>query len=574
MTVTSVTSGRTSSGVVLSSGSTEYVFAGGVAVSTVVSNGGTDIVYSGGIVRDTIVSNGGTEYVSGGVASATIISSGGYQYVAGGSATNTVLAGGTEVVWSGDVTKTTISSGGYQDVAAGGVASETIVSNGGVLNVLFGGVASGAVVSSGGELVLNAGATQYATSVGGGGKLDLASAAYASGGSASIDASDVLTITEGGHTYTLQLAGGYAGETVSLASDGSGGTTVSIVCFAAGTAIRTVRDGAVVDVAVETLAVGDAVVTSSGCARQIRWIGHRRVIDCRRSTRRHEVMPICILAHAFGPDAPKRDLWVSPGHGICVDVVGEVLIPAHALVNNATIAQIDVDEVTYWHLELESHDILLAENLAVESYLDLGNRAFFVGNGAVTLFAAPDATPNSLDDLCRPFHHDDLLVEVVRVQMRERAKALGWTIDEAPSHDLHLLVDGARIDPEMQGRNARFAVPAGAGDVWLISGISRPADVSKNNDLRRLGACVVCFAIDDGRGAEQIILPIDPRLDEGFYFIEDPHWRWTNGRAKLPAELFAHSLKGCTLRVTLAGEPLPRWRAPESLAPWGLRSAV
>ncbi len=33
--------------------------------------------------------------------------------------------------------------------------------------------------------------------------------------------------------------------------------------------------------------------------------------------------------------------------------------------------------VTYWHVELDAHDILLAEGLPAESYLDWGDRPFF-----------------------------------------------------------------------------------------------------------------------------------------------------------------------------------------------------
>ena len=46
-----------------------------------------------------------------------------------------------------------------------------------------------------------------------------------------------------------------------------------------------------------------------------------------------------------------------------------------ALVNGTTITQVEVDEVTYWHVELDSHDVILAEGPPAESYLEMGNRA-------------------------------------------------------------------------------------------------------------------------------------------------------------------------------------------------------
>ena len=196
------------------------------------------------------------------------------------------------------------------------------------------------------------------------------------------------------------------------------------VCFASGTRIRILR-GEAVDVAVEELAVGDLAVTSSGAARAIKWIGHR-ILDPRRHPRPSDAMPVRIAAHALGENRPARDLWVSPGHAICLDMVGEVLIPASSLINGSSIRQIDVETVAYWHVELDSHDILVAENLAAESYLDVGNRQFFNESGVVDLHATPDAGSRINAKFCRPTCHRGPLVDVVRSQLRLRAEALGW----------------------------------------------------------------------------------------------------------------------------------------------------
>ena len=186
-------------------------------------------------------------------------------------------------------------------------------------------------------------------------------------------------------------------------------TETAVTCFVTGTQIRTMRG----DVAVEHLAAGDLVVTASGETRAIRWIGHR-TMDCSRHPAPAEVMPVRIAAHAFGPDRPARDLVVSPGHAICVEMMGENLIPASSLLNGTTIVQQDVQRVTYWHVELDSHDLLLAENLPAESYLDMDNRSFFADAAAVMLHATPDAPVMTHADFCRPFHASGLVVEAVR----------------------------------------------------------------------------------------------------------------------------------------------------------------
>ncbi len=141
-------------------------------------------------------------------------------------------------------------------------------------------------------------------------------------------------------------------------------------CFAAGTRIRTVRG----DVAVEDVRVGDAVpVVVGGGVSRVVWIGHRRV-ECGRHPAPRKVWPVRVRADAFGPGLPARDLYLSPDHALYVE---EVLIPVRYLMDGAAIAQVPVERVTYDHIELERHDVVLAEGLAAESFLDTGGKRMF-----------------------------------------------------------------------------------------------------------------------------------------------------------------------------------------------------
>ncbi len=79
-------------------------------------------------------------------------------------------------------------------------------------------------------------------------------------------------------------------------------------------------------------------------------------------------------AEAFAPGIPQRELFLSPDHAVAID---GVLIPIRYLVNGRTVLPVPRDHVHYFHVELARHDILLAENLPCESYLDTGNRADF-----------------------------------------------------------------------------------------------------------------------------------------------------------------------------------------------------
>ncbi|OJW25141.1 MAG: hypothetical protein BGO51_27850 [Rhodospirillales bacterium 69-11] len=143
-------------------------------------------------------------------------------------------------------------------------------------------------------------------------------------------------------------------------------------CFAAGTRIDTDRG----PVAVEALRVGDALPTClDGRMRRIRWIG-RRHVACAAHPDPARVRPVRIAAGAFGEGLPRRDLYLSPDHAIHVD---GVLVPVKHLVNGTSISRTLVSAVTYYHVELDRHDVIRAEGLPVETYLEASDRTAFDG---------------------------------------------------------------------------------------------------------------------------------------------------------------------------------------------------
>jgi hypothetical protein len=161
----------------------------------------------------------------------------------------------------------------------------------------------------------------------------------------------------------------------------SGGTITSAgslvpSCFASGTHIET-PDG---DRRVETLSAGDHVTLHDGQTAAIIWIGHRHV-DCRHHPAPDTVRPVRVRLGAFGYELPRRDLMLSPDHAV---YVRGVLVPIRYLINGTSIVQEAWDTVEYFHVELQAHDIILAEGLPVESYLETGHRAAFDNAGPVT----------------------------------------------------------------------------------------------------------------------------------------------------------------------------------------------
>ncbi len=212
-----------------------------------------------------------------------------------------------------------------------------------------------------------------------------------------------------------------AGNTLTYAGNPNG-TSQVMPCFVRGTRIQTSGG----EVPVEALRAGDMVRTLSGVNRPIKWIGHRQV-NVGLSRERHLTAPIRIRHGSFADGMPHRDLLVSPDHAILVD---GMLICARQLLNGTTIWQEPGwDLVHYFHVELESHDILLAEGLAAESYLDTNNRGFF-GNGQMPLILHPDLTdkadyPTRESHSCAPFVSDEARVRPVWQRLSDRAASLG-----------------------------------------------------------------------------------------------------------------------------------------------------
>ncbi|WP_264045570.1 Hint domain-containing protein [Methylobacterium flocculans] len=197
------------------------------------------------------------------------------------------------------------------------------------------------------------------------------------------------------------------------------GDYVTPVCFVTGTGIRVIRDGREADVAVEDLRVGDRAVTASGTARPIVWIGHRDLAG-QGGALAHAQQPVRVSAGAFGDGLPTRDLTLSPGHPVLVgaddDAQGGHLVPIMCLINGTTIVRLPLATVTYWHVELDSHDILLAEGLAAESYIDGGDRPFFAQASDHALHN-PDFVAPGWSARCRPVAVDGPVVTAERARL-------------------------------------------------------------------------------------------------------------------------------------------------------------
>lgn len=557
-------------GVVLNAGTID-ISTGRLNVGSVttVTNGATlsvtggSFVQSGGTVTVTSLASftGGSNTISGGIFNAGSLQIG--DGVTGG--TFLVLNGGTIDGNLGSAAVTTVKSGATlsvlgstSDIKSTLTGTGTIAIGGGSTLTLDGSsAASGLDISLGGvssKLVL--GSTSVLTG------FHATVTGLIDGGSASVfkNAIEITGVGSGViatfNSGTITLSGSatgsivldpsqlYADTTQAEVTFSGGNTDIflfnSAVCFAEGTRILTDRG----DVAVETLAEGDMIATVGHGTRPVKWVGFRR-IDLTAHPRAAFAAPIRISRGAFAENQPQRDLLVSPDH--CLFVDGK-LIPAKLLINDMTIVQeLETKAVSYYHVELDRHAVLLAEGLPAESYLDTGNRSFF-SNAGMALMLHPEFHVNAglncwEQDACAPLAVSDSAVQPVWQGLATRAEALGFTRPEIATTDdadLRLVVGGRSFRPVSAHANRHvFVLPAGTASVRLVSRAGAPADIQPwLEDHRQLGVAVSRILLRSG--AELAEVPVDhPALRQGWHAVEAEGramWRWTDGSAVLPIE--------------------------------------
>jgi uncharacterized repeat protein (TIGR03803 family) len=177
-----------------------------------------------------------------------------------------------------------------------------------------------------------------------------------------------LTLDSHGNLFGTTFAGGANNDGTVFELGNI--VTDAVACYCRATLILTDQG----EIPVENLAIGDHVIGRSGAGRPIKWIG-RRSYHGRFVIGREDILPICIKAGALDDNLPRRDLWISPHHAMYLE---GVLIEARDLVNGISIFQAErVDEVEYFHIELDTHDVIIAEGALSETFVDDASRGMF-----------------------------------------------------------------------------------------------------------------------------------------------------------------------------------------------------
>ena len=171
--------------------------------------------------------------------------------------------------------------------------------------------------------------------------------------------------------HFLSAASIVGGLLASVASARAGGSYIpdrhggggSPHCFLRGTRILTPEG----ERPIEDLCVGEMVLTVSGESKPVKWIGHMRFERDGEASWDDDVAPVKIARGAFDGSLPSRDLYVSASHRF---LINGLLIPAGDLINGRSITRFSsmaTDVLEYLHIELEEHDVILANGAPAET---------------------------------------------------------------------------------------------------------------------------------------------------------------------------------------------------------------
>jgi Ca2+-binding RTX toxin-like protein len=250
---------------------------------------------------------------------------------------------------------------------------------------------------------------------------DVGNITYTAGDTASRTEGD-LTINGDG-TYTFTPAPNYNGRAPVISYTDSDEVTTPLfieittvddvsvppMCFVQGTLIETANG----DIAVENLKVGDLVQTLDRGLQPLRWMG-RQHLSARDLAENENMRPIRIRKDVINAGNGVGDLIVSPQHRILVasKVVqrmfecAEVLISAKQLlvIDGVDIAN-DFEDVTYFHILFDQHEIVYANGVPSESlYLGQQAQKYLSPEGREEIYTLfPEvASPIFMATSCRP----------------------------------------------------------------------------------------------------------------------------------------------------------------------------
>lgn len=331
-------------------------------------------------------------------------------------------------------------------------------------------------------------------------------------------------------------------------------------CFLAGSLIDTPEGPR----KVEDLKRGDMILTYDPATGQtlpqpITWTGKDQVQINTSLPMDMAGYPVRIKKDALADGIPSSDLLITAEH--CLFLEGR-FVPARMIVNGRSIYFDTADHAPsgtkrthgsrydIFHIETETHSIIVSNGVLTESYLDTGNRHGFLQNGqnpnknvidydfsAKPLSWQNDAAAplDTTQDFVAPLHHNLL----------ERADALQFPIQhsykaEAVSDDpaFQLITDKGTVLHEQRMTNGYkiFSIPAGTEHLVLTSRTGRPYDIHGPfvDDRRPLGLLVGEILYFHSGQSITVDAHLTNETLDGWFDLEQEAMRWTDGAAMLP----------------------------------------
>ena len=579
--VNSVSSGARITTMLSASQGASLAIASGAVVPNVTLNGvNTDIPRGGAGVKVLSAVNGATSIINSGAQLNSVYLSSGQATVASGAFISrlTIMSGASGILNSGasvqhiDVAKggwvsgARIANGGELTVSSGGTAVQTLVTydagsgqhvssspntmvqSGGTLSgaTIIGATSSAGTNNLGGLLNIDSGAVLVNTSMGYNARIRVAGLKYSNSGSVSLK-QGILTVSENGQTWQMNLTGNYNDNGFIINDDGNGNTVIVYQkCFLAGSMIRTPKG----EKAVERLRKGEQICVLKDGKEDVREITAVIQRRARVNTSQPEDMAgwsVIVAKDAFGAGLPNKDLSVTPEH--CFYFEGR-FVPARMLVNGTSIrydhSQVEYD---YYHVQTAPHSVIWANDVLTESWLDTDEEELYKPDGSSEdiLSLAERQRLNWDEHAAAPLDVSQAFVKPLHETFAARAAELGITKVETAVDTSH---DGMTADPAPyirleDGRTIRpqrheagrylFSLPAHARRVMLGSRTFRPSENigPHMDDRRELGMLVGQVSVWAGSHEHVITRHLTERHLKGWDVIEAGPHRWTQGEAEL-----------------------------------------
>jgi len=347
---------------------------------------------------------------------------------------------------------------------------------------------------------------------------------------------------------------------ISASPTNSLGTSAVLVCFLAGSMLRTLKG----DVFIEDIQIGDQLVVfdwrdKAEIVRSVLWTGQAHCVVRPHLPDDEAGYPVRILKDAISDGVPFKDMLITAEH--CLFFDGR-FVPARMLVNGRSIFfDKSITSYDYYHVETEQHSVIMADGMLTESYLDTGNRHAFSQKGNVVSISS--SRNLTWDDAAAPLGISREFAEPLFRQAEARAIAAGITQKDAAPElteeaNLHLITDtGVSIRParEHNGR-IMFMIPTGVQSIRIASNASRPSDVVGPfvDDRRYFGVAVGDITLFEGSRSHTITAHLTDRELDGWNTLEWEDCRWTSGNGLLPlGERYPNSVALIAIQIRKTG---------------------